>query len=200
MMLLQFTDWMIMLGYTIPSVGLQSPRYRMNDWNESPDRDIVMAIRQSNDLAFRVLYYRYYEMMFAFVIRRISSLELSKDFIQELFTRLWHHRESLDENKSIKAYLYRIANNLIIDYLRRKNSEHIYLNQPHKTGEESRIELKMDIEAAIGNLPVHLRTVFMMSRYDGLKYAEIADVLDISIKTVEKRIGQALLRLRRALG
>ena len=89
----------------------------------TPDSDLVTAVRASDEAAFKSLYYRYYQTMFNFLWRRTRDYEASKDLTQELLIRLWKHRENLDPKQSLRAYLYRIANNLAIDHLRKKERE-----------------------------------------------------------------------------
>ncbi len=174
----------------------------MKNLSPLPDDKLSQAIKSSDSAAFKILYFRYYEPLYNFVWHRTYSTELAKDLLQETFTRLWQNRQKLDVNKSIKAYLYRIANNLIIDYNRKNASKKSYLsklNRESNSGNEQSIEIELSIKTALDNLPEKLRTVFTLSRYQGLKYSEIAEVCSISIKTVEKWMSQALQLLRKEL-
>jgi RNA polymerase sigma-70 factor (ECF subfamily) len=169
----------------------------MKSYQDFSDSELSEAIRSSNDEAFKVFYYRYYEQIYHFLWHRTFSPDLAKDFVQEVFARLWQHREKLDPRKSIKAFLYRIANNLSIDYIRKHASEMNYRKSlPNQKIVEESIEVRMSIETAVQNLPERLRSVFIMSRFQGLKYYEIARACKISVKTVESRISQALQLLR----
>ena len=169
---------------------------------ESPspsDEQLTESIRLSQVEAFKTLYHRYYHDLYRFLGLRINSLEKAKDFIQDVFTRLWENRKKLDSKKSIKAYLYRIANNLVIDYLRKKSSQDIHFTESFSENDistEESLEFDTTVKLAINNLPEKIRIVFILSRYHGLKYAEIAQALKISIKTVESRMGQAFRLLR----
>ena len=170
--------------------------------SSSSDKEIVQAIRSSDTGSFQELYYRYYEPLYRFFWIRTNSIELSKDFIQEVFTRVWKNRSHLDQNKSIKAYLYRIANNLVIDHLRKKGYAKKYLSdlkQRDASAYHDPVEMKIMIDYAVHDLPEKIRQVFIFSRYQGLSYQEIAEVCQISIKTVEARMSRALNLLRKAL-
>ena len=168
------------------------------DFKKEPDDVIVRAIRESNGEAFRTLYYRYYEPLYRFVWHRIRSEEKSKDFLQEIFTRVWITRDRLDPERSVKAYFYRIANNIIIDYIRKSASEKSYRRNVHRkqASVDHSYDLRISMEEAVNALPERIRSVFILSRYEGLKYREIAEVCEISVKTVESRMSQALKQLR----
>ena len=174
----------------------------IKDFTSAEDSELALATKASDAAAFKALYLRYYESITTFLYHRTLSMELTRDFAQEVFTRLWQNRDAIDETKSIKAYLYRIANNLTIDYFRKQGSRRSYLSamalKDNKTTDDC-IEVQTSINMAIQKLPERLRTVFILSRHEGLKYAEIADVCHISVKTVESRMSQALEFLRKEL-
>jgi len=166
------------------------------------DPDLVLAIRNSDAGAFKILYFRYHDPLFRYVWYRTRSPEFAEDTLQEIFTRLWQNRRSLDPGKSVKAYLYRIAHNLLVDNLRKEGLEKSLRAgtrlQSSDAGEED-AELRMDVQSAVDSLPDDIRTAFILNRFQRLKYAEIAEVCGVSIKTVESRIGRALDILRKAL-
>ena len=166
------------------------------------DSELTRSIQSSDANAFKILYFRYYESLLKFIYHRLHSEESAKDIVQDVFTRLWDNRQSLDENKSIKAYLYRIANNLVIDNLRKKSSKETSveeLTHQYNDPADNSFELRAMVKTAINNLPENLRLVFILNRYEGLKYKEIAEICHISVKTVEKRMSQALQMLREQL-
>ena len=171
----------------------------MTDYTTYTDEDLAGAIKDSNLDAFRVLYYRYYDRLYHYVWARTSRAELAQDIVQEIFTRLWQNRKRYTIRKSLKAYIYRMANNLIIDLHRKKKHESDYLSEcdlKQTLARNNHIDLSIDVESAINKLPEKLRTVFILSRFEDLKYTEIARVCRISIKAVESRIGRALRILR----
>ncbi|MCA9743086.1 MAG: RNA polymerase sigma-70 factor [Deferribacteres bacterium] len=168
------------------------------------DAELASAISASDAAAFKMLYYRYYELLFAFLWRRTQNRETSLDLAQELFARVWNNREKLDAGQSLKSYLYKIANNLVIDHFRKKGVEQSYFaadppDDASVTTDEVDFELREQIEQAVAGLPPPVRQVFQMSRFDGLKYHEIAKALEISVKTVEARMSKALASLREQL-
>jgi len=174
----------------------------MNDSSSNADEQLVESIKSSPVEAFKTLYYRYYNDLYRFFWLRISSQDKAKDLTQDVFTRIWEIRQKLDSKKSIKAFLYRIANNLVIDYFRKKSSQEKHFSKSLSASEvmiEESLESDTTVKLAINNLPEKIRIVFILSRYHGFKYAEIAQTLNISIKTIESRMGQALRLLRKEL-
>ena len=119
--------------------------------------------------------------------------------VQETFKRLWMNRKKLDPNKKIKAYLYKIAKNIIIEHERRQQREKKYRNSLAHNSEHESVEQISHIYVAINNLPTILKQVFVLNRVEGLKYSEIAQVIGISIKTVESRMSRALKILMKEL-
>ncbi len=169
----------------------------------TPDAELTEAIKVSDHSAFKILYYRYFEALVRFLWRQTNNEELAKDLVQEVFGRVWKNRENLDPGKSIKSYLYRIGHNLVIDH-HRKNSQSVDSLEAHPEidpvySADEQFELHDKIQDAIKNLPEPVRLVFTMNRFDGMKYAEIATALNISIKTVEARMSKALAILREKL-
>lgn len=171
----------------------------MKDFRTYSDKKLARAIKSANIAAFKELYYRYYTPLHSFLWLRTNSTELTSDLIQEVFTRLWQNREKLIPENSVKAYLYKIANNLVIDHYRKKNTENAYLAENFLAKSrhlDDSLESVTAIKISIQNLPENSRIVFILSRYQGLTYLEIAKALKVSIKTVEARMSQALRILR----
>lgn len=144
----------------------------------------------------------YYPNLYAFVLSRTANEDLTRDILQELFFRVWEKRASLSSFKSIKSYLFTIANHLLIDHYRKKKSEYSYLNHINLQIDEAyQIDhaQQIDFRTALEKMPELVREAFLLNRTDGLTYAEIAEVYDVSPKTIGYRIGQALLILRKYL-
>ncbi len=168
------------------------------------DEELIRAIEVSDRAAFKQLCARYYDPLYRFLWRKTRNEEAAKDLVQELFMNLWKMRARLDENLSIKAYLYRAANNLAINHLRKKILHQAHFSDdladaPAGHSDEER-ELQECLDEALQDLPEAQRTVFMLNRFEGLRYAEIAEALQISIKTVESRMSQTLKHLREKFG
>jgi RNA polymerase sigma-70 factor (ECF subfamily) len=177
----------------------------MKEAAPSPNNEeLTRAIKLSDRAAFRQLSERYYDSLYRFLWRKTRNDEAAQDLVQELFMNLWKMRAHLDENLSIKAYLYRAANNLAINHLRKKVLKQAHfidnLADAHPGHSNEERELQECLDEALQDLPEAQRTVFMLNRFEGLKYAEIAEILQVSIKTVESRMSKTLKHLRQKFG
>ncbi len=170
--------------------------------NDLSDTIIVKAIIDSDHSAFKNLYYKYYSMLIRFAWYRLHSTDTAKELVQELFFRIWINRNKLNPEKSIKAYLYKSLNNLIINHSKLSFSKTVSLEDlragDSHNNEENNQDIKIDLERELKKLPEKIKTVYILSRVEGYKYAEIAEICDISVKAVEKRISKAFNILRRA--
>lgn len=167
------------------------------------DSELGSRVGKDDVEAFQLLYFRYADPLFRFLWRRTGERETAEDLVQELFSRVWKNRSRLDPNRSLKAYCYQTAGNLAIDHLRRKTSSPINelaeLPNPAIQPDELAFERRTRINKALAALPDGQRRVFCLSRFEGLKYSEIAQTLEISIKTVENHMNRALKKLRLSL-
>ncbi len=132
-------------------------------------------------------------------------MDIATDITQDVFVKIWEKQMQLDL-KNAKYLLYKIAKDMLVSKYRRMEVENKYTNRMQFELTElvtddsyDYKQLKVKYETALCRLPEKQRTVFMMSRMEELKYAEIAERLDISIKTVEKRMSNALFYLRKVL-
>ena len=166
---------------------------------KSSDSELVINIRNSNHEAFEQLFLRYHDELYKFLWRKTHSEELSKDFLQDTFKRLWINRTKLNPAKNIKAYLYKIAHNVVIEHVRKQQREKKYQAQSSLNQVDESIENESHIYFAINNLPKKFKEVFILNRFEGLKYSEIAQVYGISVKTVEYRMSKALKILQEEL-
>lgn len=137
------------------------------------------------------------------------DLDMAKEVVHAGFIKLWDARQQLTPGVSPKSYLYKIITNNILDNvkhqkIRQRYVQFIVQSVPEETGTNGfdNIDIKqlqVDIDVAIAELPEQMRRIFEMSRFEGLKYGEIAGQLNISIKTVETQISRALVKLREKL-
>ncbi len=165
-------------------------------------------IKEIDKASFEELFKDNFKPLVAFANKYLNDIDSSKDIVHEVFIKLWEKRSLLDLNKSPRSYLYTSVNNRSLNYLRdnKKFSQNKVSYENIDTGisnDFSEISETNDIELRINQtldkLPKKCKTVFMMSRYEDLKYKEIAKELDISIKTVESHISKALKELRKSL-
>ncbi|WP_239541267.1 RNA polymerase sigma factor [Cryomorpha ignava] len=144
----------------------------------------------------------YYKNVRNFLYYKTSQSELAEDVAQDAFVKLWETRDKIDKS-SIKAYVFTIANNLAINQLKRDQLKFKFLKlQGDKMDIKSpeylleMQEFDQKLQDTLAKVPDGAREVFLMNRIDGLKYREIAEMLGLSMKAVEKRMSRALAILR----
>lgn len=170
-------------------------------------KQLVRRLRDSDSAAFKAIYDLFYPAIYRFLQFKLNDDEVARDIIQDVFIKIWENRGQLDENRSFKSYLYKVAGNQALKHFRhekvvRKHEQEEQIRShevesPHTQLEKK--ELSERLQSAIRQLPEKPRTVYLMSRVENLSYKEIAERLDISIKTVESHIGNSLKTLRRLL-
>ncbi len=131
----------------------------------------------------------------------------AEEIVQQVFYKLWEKRDNLNELQSISAYLYRSVHNDCLNYIKHSKVKAAHVAHSVYTGKESGMhddqltlkELQYRIDNAVNDLPEQCRTIFQMSRFEDMKYKDIALRLGISIKTVENQMGKALRTMRSKL-
>ncbi len=157
---------------------------------------------------FEKLFKTHYSRLCSYANLFLSDPDAAEDVVQEVFFKLWKNRGELIINTTIKSYLFRAVRNgcmNVIDHISVREAYKIVNENDIKDSEGNLIdetivsELEQRIKETIDLLPPERRKIFIMSRFDGLKYREIADQLNISVKTVENQMYQALRFLREKL-
>jgi len=155
--------------------------------------------------AFEELFRDNFKGLCFFAHKYVRDIQTSKELVQDAFINLWEKREGIDTSKSVKSYLTTIVYNKCLNYIRDNKKfdreilefENLFPVQDNASDEKLiTSEISKQIKDAIDELPEKCREVFMLSRYQNLKYQEIADKLMISIKTVETQMSKALQHLR----
>jgi RNA polymerase sigma-70 factor (family 1) len=154
---------------------------------------------------FKNIFDNHFEAVRNYIYYRAGDKDLATDVAQETFMKLWEKAEGID-TPNVKALVYKIAGDILITNLRKHKVVKNYKARAisDELGESPADvlhykELVKNYENALEGLPEKQRTVFLLSRMDGLKYYEIADNVGISIKAVEKRMKNALEYLRKAI-
>jgi RNA polymerase sigma-70 factor (family 1) len=168
--------------------------------SESESKKEVLTARE-----FEEVFDLYYKQVRNFLYYKTSQSELSEDVAQDAFVKLWETREKIDKS-SLKAYVFTIANNLMINKLKREQLKFKFLNytEQRSDNETPQYLLEMQefdekLQKVLAKIPDGAREVFLMNRIEGLKYREIAEMLGLSMKAVEKRMSRALAILREDL-
>lgn len=168
----------------------------------------IEQIRQGNKDAFEKLFLKFYEPLCNFAWRYVRSSHISEELVQDAFLAVWESRETLDKNRNIKTYLYQAVRNKALNHLKHQevveeHNQHIeWLNsasisQMHDFEEDS--EFIKAAQRAIDDLPERACQVYKLNRKDGLTYKEIAEVLNISPRTVESQMSRTLKKLKQSL-
>ncbi len=173
--------------------------------NRETDEILFEQIKAGNRLAFSKLFDNYYLELCEFSYRIVGKKELAEEVVSDVLANIWLKRDRISINSSLKAFLYKSTKNMAISYLRKKKNETLPLDDvlafqvnagPGPDEEIIYNESVNAMEKLLANIPNKSRIVFKMHRIDKLKYCEIAEILDISQKTVEKHMGKALKIIR----
>jgi RNA polymerase sigma-70 factor, ECF subfamily len=175
--------------------------------NPSEELNLFEAIRHDDRHAFERLFRKFYRPLTAYAFRFVRDLPTAENMVQDVFLKLWQYRSEITINTSLERYLFRSVRNHSLNQLDKAKvrSEYLRLHTMPDTENEDycayypEIGLLNKIETAIGALPEKRQVIFRMAREEGLKYREIAEKLDLSIKTVETQMTMALKQLREAL-
>lgn len=164
-------------------------------------------IKKGDVQTFEILFKRYYEPLVYYAYRYLNDKNKAEDIVHDLFINLWKNRKKITFEEHIKTYLFNAARNLSLNDLKKSNLEkkykiqNVFIEYDPDTPETVYFnqELLNSIEKAIASLPDKRREIFCMHRFESLTYHEIASILDLSVKTVEKQMTRALKHLRKHL-
>ena len=162
---------------------------------------VSKSIRITPNDRFESIFRDYFGPLCGFSSKFVGDLPTAKDIVHEAYLSLWEKFNTLPEDTNYKSYLYTAVRNRSLNYLRDKK-QHADVTELSVMGDSNvaagliEIELAEQIEATLNQLPEKCREVFELSRIEGLKYREIADRLNISVKTVENQMSKALKIMR----
>ena len=175
---------------------------------EQSSTAIIRSLALAGETAFEQLFKMHVRGLHAYAFTILKDDAMSEEIVQNIFFKVWEKRQLLEIETSPKAYLYKAVYNDCLNYLKHKkvkavHAMHVVYQANDKVANTSDKvlmgELKEHIQAAMNELPEQCRTIFQMSRFEGLKYQEIADEMRLSVKTIENQMGKALRLLRMKL-
>lgn len=169
--------------------------------SDTPDAQLIEAIKHSDHVAFEVFFRRHFEAVYQSIWQLIRNDEVANDLAQETFVKAWEKRQALDPEKSSKAFLQAIARNQALSWLRMPRNRHHSLEGydfPEEESLEENDEVQRKLHWVIKDLPEPLRVVVNL-RLRGFKDKEIADLLTVSVATVDKRKTKAFAFIREHL-
>lgn len=172
--------------------------------------NILLSLKQGDKLAFEFIYDSYVGRLFSFINGKIRVKEISEEIIQEIFVSLWMNRASLEIHTSIEAYLFGAAKNQVLNYIRKEYVRREYAAEFSRLASEqydnsvveqiNLADLQTTIEQKVAELPDQCQAAFRMSRMEHKSIPKIAEKMNVSTRTVENYISQALRHLRSSLG
>lgn len=172
------------------------------------EKEFNEALQQSNMIVFEQVFRNYYERLCNYANTFLNDMDEAEEIVQSTFLGLWEKRSGIQIHTALKSYLYQSVHNSCLNHLdhlkvRRAHREYYMHHSDIAVDSGSQVavanELEKQIEEAISSLPPQCQTVFRLSRFEQLTYAEIAEQLNISVKTIENHMGKALKIMREKL-
>jgi len=172
---------------------------------QATDQEVFSNIKSGDTASFEMLFKTHYNPLCRFALSFLSDPDAAEETVQAVFIGFWEKRENIQVDTSLKAYLYRSVRNAALNEIKRLKVRQLHANAILAEGEPLshapdqyaiKEELEIKIQEALQALPEQCRLIFKMSRFEDLKYQEIADQLNLSIKTVENQMGKALKIMR----
>ncbi|WP_316746472.1 RNA polymerase sigma-70 factor [Pedobacter gandavensis] len=179
--------------------------------NAAPDDDVLLmnAIRNKDKKVFETFYKKYYRQLFVLAYRYVGNTEAAEEIVHDLFINIWNKASQFNIQYSMKSYLFRSIVNASLNFLKKEKNEaakqrgYINLQQPEDPEEDRQKEeelLLKKLEEALELLPPKCKEVMYLSRFGKLKQQEIADQMNISLKTVKNHLTYGFQKLRLELG
>ena len=169
------------------------------------DTSLLHSIKKGDEQVFEKLFKDQYPVLCGYARKYLDDTDQAEEIVQEMFFNFWRKREKMNINTSVEAYLFRSVRNACLNYLKHLKIREEYrlaTNQEIRQKEQEvhdnviALELQERIEHVIDQLPPERKRIFKMSRYEELKYKEIAEKLNLSVKTIEAQMSKALKFLR----
>lgn len=165
----------------------------MIDLSLPSEKDLLLKVANGDEKCFRQLFFKYHQLLGTHIYRLTNSLDIAEEIVQDVFLKLWTSREALSEVHNFKAYLFVVSKNHTLNCMRKRSKERMYIRKSEENfaRDYSDSEAESDIyrsllDEAINRLPAQQQKVYLLSRHERLRYAEVASRLDISRETVKK--------------
>jgi len=171
---------------------------------QQEENKLFERINKSDEKAFEIIFHQYYGILCSFATKLIHDDVAAEEIVQEFYVKLWEKREQISIETSVKNYFFRSVKNLCLNFIQHNKTKIAHAQKLLSEVENNfsddnnypEPDLYEKIEESINSLPEKRREIFRLSRQDGLKYHEIAQKLNISIKTVETQMSLAIKTLR----
>lgn len=165
----------------------------------------IQLLAKGSEAAFEQVFKTHFKALHSYACTILMDEMAAEEIVQNIFLKIWERKEQLSIQSSIKAYLYRAVHNDCMNVLKHEKVKRAYQTatsyaMKNETDHASKKILLSDLEVklnrAMNELPEQCRAIFQMSRFEELKYQEIADRMGLSIKTIENQMGKALKLMR----
>jgi RNA polymerase sigma-70 factor, ECF subfamily len=175
---------------------------------ELNDPLLIDRLQKRDEAAFEQVFKANYKSLHAYAFTMLKDDAAAEEMVQNVFFKLWERTENLTISGPVEAYLYRAVHNEALNYIKHlkiRKEHQLYVSHRMKGENEGAAkklrakELEARLSEALNDLPEQCRTIFQLSRFEELRYREIAERLNISVKTVENQMGKALRILRTKL-
>lgn len=176
---------------------------------EFTEQQVTPALLKTGDItAFEMLFRTYYQPLCNYAYTFVQNRDEAEEIVQSTFLSVWEKRENLEIRTAVKPYLYAMVRNACLNVLKHEKIKQQHAAVELAVAEKSvesvtrtvmASELEAKIYEAMEKLPQQCRLIFKLSRFEELKYSEIAEQLDLSVKTVENQMGKALKIMREQL-
>lgn len=169
------------------------------------EKALLIAVSKGSETAFRELYDLFYSRITQYAFNICKSREATEELVHDVFIKLWHDRETLDQIQSIEAYMLFLAKNRAIDHLRKRAREHLLAAALNKT-EESHNDTEESLNAkqligsvhnAISSLSSQKQMVFKLSKLEGWSHDDIAGKMGLSKSTIKNHLSETVRYLRK---
>jgi RNA polymerase sigma-70 factor (ECF subfamily) len=161
-----------------------------------------------NEAVFEQLFKEYFRELHAYAFTLLKDWDVAEEIVQAMFLKIWEKEEAVQVQSSIKSYLYKSVYHSCLNYIRgqkvqlKYQATTAYSIKPQTDDTAQKLnmsELELHLKNALGKLPEKCREIFHLSRFEELKYQDIANRLHISVKTVEAQMSKALKILRKEM-
>ena len=175
---------------------------------EIPEHEQAASLKNGDITVFEMYFRTYYQPLCNYAYSFVQDREEAEEIVQSTFLSVWEKKESIEIKTSLKSYLYSMVRNASLNLIKHKKVQQKHAVEESALGDRSHEsvshqvlsqELEGRIQVALEKLPEQCRLIFKLSRFEELKYAEIAEHLNLSVKTVENQMGKALKIMREQL-
>lgn len=177
----------------------------MANINQTDEKSLLLQLKNGDERAFEILYNNYKFRIAGNLFKLLKSDDLVKEITQELFFKIWEVRAHIDQEKSFKSYLFRIAENLVRDYFRKVAKDRRLLVKIVASSSELYLHIEEDmlskedaqkLQEAINLMPPQRKMVFTLCKLEGKSYKEVEEIMGINAKTISSHMLQANRFLR----